>query len=716
MTIRDPSKPTSIMKLPKEVMSNIFLLACGVGCLAPPQESSQQLLQLSLQLVCKDWNLLVRRTPELWSNLVVMITPMKTMPKHGPRPRDFEATPLATINSWLRRANSWLKFAGHRLISLELLLFPCIPTEVAACRARIFSFLAAYRFKKLRIFSCNPRLLDLDESLDGSMSSVETLSLNLVPWLRSSQILSRDLPLSSLKNLTLGLDGIYLSKNLSTAFPWYQLERLVLSRILRPDLAADILRQCISLINCMLFFDKNAGNFVPLADIFLPKLEYLIASSDAVDSFTHMDAFLHGMVTPNLKSLYISGSRGMSPEAEFIIPRSGSQDVLGRSASVVDPSLESPCGVERSPAVVDLRAPFRLVLKLGSIEAQLKNVHIELRGSDPAALLDMVDSADFVGASTMPSSNIVFSFPRSRAQEVHTTHAEQVARLRDKYRSRFVLWGFDDGKTGVEKTNYKCHGSTEGGRNGPERNFISVDNGMQDQVGLDQTRGILNPAYVDNRARGRVGLEPTIGFPNLVPVDNEVQDQMDLDTANTFADVAYVDNEAQRQVGLGPTMEFLNPAFADNGVRDWADSGPTADFLNSGSVNNGVWYWTGLDSTINLVSAGNGVQGQAGLDPSSNFAYPDNAPQYNMGFGPAMGQAYPPDENAYHGAASAADVYTADFSSRVHPQMPHSMHTGPPTLTYGGGAEVPPVSTFDHTDNLAASWFASNNGFAPVVA
>ncbi|KAF8627534.1 hypothetical protein AX15_004382, partial [Amanita polypyramis BW_CC] len=80
---------------------------------------------------------------------------------------------------------------------------------------------------------------------------------------------------------------------------------------------------------------------------------------------------------------------------------------------------------------------------------------------------------------------------------------------------------------------------------------------------------------------------------------------------------------------------------------------------------------------------------------------------------------YSPHENTHHGAASIADAYSTDsrtFSTRVQFQIPHFMHTGPPTLAHGGGAEALPVGIFNHTDSLAASWFANNNGFAPDAA
>ena len=54
--------------------------------------------------------------------------------------------------------------------------------------------------------------------------------------------------------------------------------------------------------------------------------------------------------------------------------------------------------------------------------------------------------------------------------------------------------------------------------------------------------------------------------------------------------------------------------------------------------------------------------------------------------------------------------------ARVQFQIPQFMNCGPPTLAHGGGAEVLPLGTFNHTDSLAASWFANNNGFSPDEA
>ncbi|EPQ51996.1 hypothetical protein GLOTRDRAFT_47843, partial [Gloeophyllum trabeum ATCC 11539] len=84
--------------------------------------------------------------------------------------------------------------------------------------------------------------------------------------------------------------------------------------------------------------------------------------------------------------------------------------------------------------------------------------------------------------------------------------------------------------------------------------------------------------------------------------------------------------------------------------------------------------------------------------------------------GPSSSSQRPNSDYGYYngeddnGSQAVAGVDSATFSGSVQFQMPQFMLGGPPTLAYGGGAEVLPAGMVNAPGSLASSWF-SNNGF-----
>jgi hypothetical protein len=159
--------PSSFGKLPLELAGNIFINACGQNGQLP--NAGQGQLRLTLQLVSKSWRQVVIGMQNLWNDLDHDLW-------------DFESL---TLDSSLRRAESWLRYAGDSCISLKLTTFCCS----AQSRKAIFSFLSTYHFKALAIQSVpsNPSqltLLDLDGSIKNSLETVISLSLSMT-WFYS---------------------------------------------------------------------------------------------------------------------------------------------------------------------------------------------------------------------------------------------------------------------------------------------------------------------------------------------------------------------------------------------------------------------------------------------------------------------------------------------------------------------------------------------------
>ena len=192
-------------KLPMELARDIFINACGQTGQLPNAGHGQ--LRLTLQLVSKAWRQVVIRTQNLWNDLDLDLWDFKS----------------PTLDSSLRQAKSWLRYAGDSYISLKLTTFCCSVQS----HKTIFSFLSTYHFESLAIQSVPSQLtlLDLDESINNLLETVMSLSLSMT-WFYSpsSLIFPCQLSLSSLKYLTIKnmeIDSMY--KNLLNAFPWDQL-------------------------------------------------------------------------------------------------------------------------------------------------------------------------------------------------------------------------------------------------------------------------------------------------------------------------------------------------------------------------------------------------------------------------------------------------------------------------------------------------------------
>ncbi|KAK2466653.1 hypothetical protein APHAL10511_000911 [Amanita phalloides] len=434
----DYYRPSPFGKLPVEVVREIFWFTCGTGILAPCQRTREP-PRRTLQFVCKSWRQIVVNSASLWNDLDLRIV--------GHEPYD-SGVSLAVIGAWLHRARSWLRYAGSSALSLQLLIAWC--DEVAEARRRIFSFLSIYKFKQLAVISLFPPILDLDASLDAALSCVETLALTTPTWLAlpiQLQLFTHRFRFSALKSLELAVDVGFTYKYLLSAFPWHQLDRLVLGTVRRSDLLGGLLRQCKSLVDCTIYIEQGNTFFIPLQDIILPQLHRLTIISDIVGPIT--DAILHSIIVPSLESLSISGeSRSSSPltlyEVEAMASRSGFGDRLQKLV------LRNLC----EPVDLGRLLRFMPSLNIAKISGTINDedmlhiadgslgpglAHISLAGCDLKldALLDMVEQRQINASKegSMIVSLITASFLLHQYQTGRLTdeHYERAANLEDEF-------------------------------------------------------------------------------------------------------------------------------------------------------------------------------------------------------------------------------------------------------------------------------------------
>lgn len=175
-------------KLPLEVKVDIFLCICDlVGFLGPRNKSRQVPPRLNLQLVCRNWRNIISGTSVLWNNLTLYLA------VHSGRGYD--------VPKWILHAKLWLCHAETSLISLEL----SISGSEDSHDQLLFAFLRGYRFKKLIITTPGPRFLDFNQTLNQSLSSVETLTLCLEGLRLPARLLSSPPPFSALKCLEISI-------------------------------------------------------------------------------------------------------------------------------------------------------------------------------------------------------------------------------------------------------------------------------------------------------------------------------------------------------------------------------------------------------------------------------------------------------------------------------------------------------------------------------
>ncbi|KAF8726178.1 hypothetical protein AX14_008001 [Amanita brunnescens Koide BX004] len=451
--IKDPLilSPFNIKGLSLEFIRNMFIFACGEGVLSPSRDSPQDTLRLTLQLVCKDWRRIAIGCPALWNDLDLRI-----MPRREQRSNEVGMVSVTDTDASLRCARSWLGRAGNSLISLRLLMFPCVEAEAAQHHERITSFLSAYRFEALAIRAPILSLLDFHKSLDTSLVHIKTIALTAPNWAYpKTQLFSHRPPFSWLRSLSLTVDDSYMFENLLSAFPWHRLEQVTLSIMKQPELTAAVLRKCKSIVDCTIHIQEyDEVNF--LNDIYLPRLRHLSIVSNIV-GFAN-DNILTATIAPKLELLSISGLFGASllTFGRGRMPAVSSfhdclrKLVLRSFDGVVDlcrvlklfPALRT---VELFNATIDVDTAC--LLSHGMIGTYLQELSISGYDHDfrPGPLLDMVEERQInakLHAPIAPFTSVLLCFPSTEFSDIAAQYSERVALLRDKYSFELALGEF----------------------------------------------------------------------------------------------------------------------------------------------------------------------------------------------------------------------------------------------------------------------------------
>lgn len=448
--VKDSPKTSLFKGLSLELSRNIFMLACEEGALAPSKDSPQDQLRLTLQLVCKDWRWIVTGYPELWNDLDLRI-----MPRRGQRSNDVGKVLLAETEASLDCTRSWLRRAGNSLISLRLLMFPCVKSEAAQHRERIMSFLSAYQFKALAIRTPILSMLDFDKSLDVSLEHVESLSLTAPNWdYPETHLFSYRPPFPWLKSLSLTMDDRHMYANLLYAFPWHQLEQVTLGTIKQPCLVAEVLRRCKSLVDCTIHIQEY-NEATLLNDICLPRLRHMSIVSNIVGLAD--DSILTATIAPNLESLSISSLFGMSPltYAALGIMAVG----CNIHTNLQKLALRSFDGVMDLGQVLTLFPALRIVelfnatidvytaccLSYGALGPHLQELRLSGYDFRPTALLDMIEDRQKnakVYSWIARFTSVLLSFPPTQFADISLEHFERAAVLQDEHEFELALGVF----------------------------------------------------------------------------------------------------------------------------------------------------------------------------------------------------------------------------------------------------------------------------------
>lgn len=440
--------PRDFSELPSEVVSYIFIFACGPGSLSPHNGDLEQ-LQLTLQLVCKKWGQIVTTTSRLWNVLDLQISL-----NNEQNSQDGLSVPLTVADSMLRRAKSWLLRAGGSPIVLDLLVGPCIEAETAELRRRTFNFLSAYKFEELSIVTFIPSILDLNNYTE-SLSHVKSLSLKASsPFSRQIRLLSNQLPFQSLTHFLLDVELDHSYANLVSAFPWDQLYGLILIIKGHPDSAPVILRKCKSLVNCTLstggaMWQGSTTLTERLENINFPCLQRLTIDNHVIGPVTN--AIVQSIVAPKLESLTIfcmyRDSASIYNAVETMARQSGFQDSLRklvlrnlRGAASLGKMLKlmpSLCALYLYRTTIS-EGTLRL-LSDGSLGPRLEKVRFSKCGIKPDTLLEMVEKR-------INAANGMTSFTQvliRTSSPVTDEQQQRVAHLQEDYGLKIMLSGLD---------------------------------------------------------------------------------------------------------------------------------------------------------------------------------------------------------------------------------------------------------------------------------
>ena len=389
----------------------------------------------------------------LWNDLDLRIAPPEyDADAHTP-------VSLAVVDATLRRARSWLRPAAHAPISLDISVAPCVEEEAAELCGRIFSFLSAYRFKALSVATRIPSILDLNEYA-GSLFTVETLSLTAsTPSTHSIRVISHRLPFSSLKSLALDVHIGNTYEDLLPIFPWNRLLSLHLSVTRNLKTVADILRQCPSLLECIISIKQGPTTFIALGDINFPCLKHLTIDNEVITPVTQ--AIVQSIVAPKLESLVLHcrypNSIPIAEAVEAMARKSGFQD--GLQKLVIRNFRGVMCCPGKTllkflPSLRDLKVSGRAVIDRdvlpllgnGSLVPQLEKISFSKCGIRPDDLLEMTENrqknANKEGSQNLDIvtsfTHVSFHCHHSRVTDDHLRRRDQ---LRETYRFHMTLTG-----------------------------------------------------------------------------------------------------------------------------------------------------------------------------------------------------------------------------------------------------------------------------------
>ncbi|KAF7307915.1 hypothetical protein MKEN_01152300 [Mycena kentingensis (nom. inval.)] len=305
----DQPRPT-ILALPPELTIHIFSqLEADPVHLPKPGAAANILAPVTLGQVCHDWRTLSRETPELWTDLRVVLGGSEER-------QDWDVDAVAAfLFAWIDRS----KTRGIRLsLRQDIEMYDNFPTSL------IFTLLArsAPRLEALHLehlpHAC------VKDLMDGTDHGVDVVAL---PALKSFHISDNNIesvfrqPCSyrNLQSSPLLTDfGIIARYSFMVPkpaeFAWGRITRLSVATLRRDDILL-ILGETKELVECTLRWDGRSHRALPVPNqIVLPKLERLVLES----SLTAL--LLDRLILPRLWDLGISLAPGIVWLDDGVLP------------------------------------------------------------------------------------------------------------------------------------------------------------------------------------------------------------------------------------------------------------------------------------------------------------------------------------------------------------------------------------------------------------
>ncbi|KAF8872630.1 hypothetical protein BD779DRAFT_1679613 [Infundibulicybe gibba] len=278
-----PSQPSIIMRMPVDIIREIFLQCSPLPCQLPPTSTEPR---LALTHVCSAWREVAIHMPKLWVNVIVNL-------QHSGL-RLHAAYPI--ISAWLSRSSP---------CTISLMIHP-IPYQSSVFADLILPNL--HRCRRLNLIPMGDEFRQLLLLPPGILSELEDIQINGAITSQADIDLFNHQGVTAFQacpKLRRARFYVCVAEAMDLRrlnFPWRQLSVLAFNRITFKVHCLDILRECVLLQECSLSISiENIDELNALSNkpLLLPSLHSL---SVHLMDHQHHALFLAALHMPNLRT------------------------------------------------------------------------------------------------------------------------------------------------------------------------------------------------------------------------------------------------------------------------------------------------------------------------------------------------------------------------------------------------------------------------------